>query len=480
MPFIVLIYIISSILPVKTKLLGKLSCLQEQSSSLEIPVDIVNDIANNPIKTAVPSISSTSSSTTSSPPTASVFSLPLSDPYAVNSDTYSMSTVASGNMFDSQFINSQLFNSQASIVDQHQSLDATIASSFDTKGVATYTTSGNISVINNPYGNSNSNSSSSSSSSSNHINNNKTSTSDTTGSNHSNKRKFDGKNRDQSHATEDRVVLNGVKNEETLGQNDEYMSSRRRRRLSQIVPNPRKPRQADYMCSVCNECYTFTVLENPWWAVYEHECPRCQAIQIPRIDINIQSNAIELDPNVVALYGEGVDDSGDENCDNEEEEEEVEEPREKEATSTVAVSHEADLPQDTNLFDGEGLLKAEEASKLLVLMCHARTCTGDHSLPKHSEICKSTKFLMLHIRDCDGTDVHGRECQFPWCSPCKRMLVHLTRCLDPKNCKVCNPWTLSQCYQQLHYLNKVRLFDEPQGSNSSVNPLNQSSSKIHM
>lgn len=36
----------------------------------------------------------------------------------------------------------------------------------------------------------------------------------------------------------------------------------------------------------------------------------CQ--QIPRIDINAPSNAIELDPNVAALYGEGVADSGDE------------------------------------------------------------------------------------------------------------------------------------------------------------------------
>ena len=35
-------------------------------------------------------------------------------------------------------------------------------------------------------------------------------------------------------------------------------------------------------------------------------------LKIPRIDINAPSNAIELDPNVSALYGEGVADSGDE------------------------------------------------------------------------------------------------------------------------------------------------------------------------
>ena len=41
-----------------------------------------------------------------------------------------------------------------------------------------------------------------------------------------------------------------------------------------------------------------------------HECPRCKQIQIPRLDINTPSNAIELDPNTMALYGEGLEDGG--------------------------------------------------------------------------------------------------------------------------------------------------------------------------
>ena len=45
---------------------------------------------------------------------------------------------------------------------------------------------------------------------------------------------------------------NGYQEEEG-GQKDEYISSRRRRRLNLIVPNPRKPRTADYMCSLCTE-----------------------------------------------------------------------------------------------------------------------------------------------------------------------------------------------------------------------------------
>ena len=51
----------------------------------------------------------------------------------------------------------------------------------------------------------------------------------------------------------------------------------------------------------------------------------CCRHQIPRIDINAPSNAIELDPNVSALYGEGVADSSDECEEGSVGEEEVEE-----------------------------------------------------------------------------------------------------------------------------------------------------------
>jgi hypothetical protein len=188
------------------------------------------------------------------------------------------------------------------------------------------------------------------------------------------------------------------------------------------------------------------VVENPWWAVFKHECPKCHTLQVPRIDIGSASNAIELDPNVVALYGEGVggsDDDEDGDCDEDDEDEEGSPRGEGAAEDGAAADAEAekeDLRKEVHPFDGEGLLAAEEASKLLVLMCHARSCAGVHSSPKHAEICKSTKFLMLHIRDCSGTDVHGRDCQFPWCLPCKKMLRHLTHCYDPNNCVVCNPW----------------------------------------
>jgi len=251
------------------------------------------------------------------------------------------------------------------------------------------------------------------------------------------------------------------------GPGGEYMSSRRRRRLNLIVPNPRKPRTADYTCSLCSEDYQVYVDSNPWWAVYNHECPKCKQSQIPRIDISASNNAIELDPNVIALYGEGVEDScddGDDDDDSEGEEEEIGGAAggggglggDKEGNPSDLDQEE--LKRDVHPFDGEGLLATEEASKLLVLMCHARSCTGAHASPKHAEICKSTKFLMLHIRDCNGVDVRGRgDCQFPWCQPCKRMLRHLTHCYDPANCVVCNPWTLPESFQQLRSLNNRSL-----------------------
>ncbi len=234
----------------------------------------------------------------------------------------------------------------------------------------------------------------------------------------------------------------------TNGQDEEILSSRRRRRLTQIVPNPRKVRQADYCCSVCNESYRAQCDENPWWAVYVHTCPKCHSNQIPRIDITLPANAIEIDPNEIALYGEGVEDSGDEMCDDDDSD-----------SDSIVEEDPEERARDAYPFDGEGMLTADEASKLLVLMCHARTCNGSHSLKKHSEICKSTKYLMLHIRDCNGVDVHGRECQYSWCYPCKFMLRHLSNCFHQESCKICNPWNLSESFKQLKRINDQRAKD---------------------
>lgn len=242
------------------------------------------------------------------------------------------------------------------------------------------------------------------------------------------------------------IGLSSQKQQQQLGGmmtatgDDEFTILKRRRRLNQIVPFPRKPKQADYNCSICNESYQMTVDQNPWWAIYVHECPKCRQKQIPRIDIHAANNAIELDPNVIALYGEGIDDSGDD--------------------ESYDDGIDDDISVEEEIFDGEGMLNREEASKLLVLMCHARTCTGEHQSPQHAEVCKSTKFLMLHLRDCRGVLASGEQCTLPWCAPCKRMLQHLTRCFDPASCSVCNPFALSESFSQLRQLNTMRVVED--------------------
>ena len=58
------------------------------------------------------------------------------------------------------------------------------------------------------------------------------------------------------------------------------------------------------------------------------------------------------------------------------------------------VCKESERPQvvggDPTLFNDTGLT-ASQASKLLVLICHSRSCPGHHHSKQHAEVCKSTK-----------------------------------------------------------------------------------------
>ena len=44
-------------------------------------------------------------------------------------------------------------------------------------------------------------------------------------------------------------------------------------------------------------------------------------------------------------------------------------------------------------------LTAQESVALLQLFAHARACPGQHESAEHAEVCRSAKFLMLHVRD---------------------------------------------------------------------------------
>ncbi len=64
-------------------------------------------------------------------------------------------------------------------------------------------------------------------------------------------------------------------------------------------------RPIEYICAICNEHYSFNCDMNPWWALSNHECPKCGKTQIPRLDIAAQANAIEYHPALLAHLDEG-------------------------------------------------------------------------------------------------------------------------------------------------------------------------------
>merc|ERR1712129_630398 len=77
-----------------------------------------------------------------------------------------------------------------------------------------------------------------------------------------------------------------------------------------------------------------------------------------------------------------------------------------------------------------------------VLTEHASTCPGRHQSAKHRNVCHSTKYLMLHIRDCSGLLSNGDVCPFPWCRKVKHLLYHLVSCdsgSDGEKCTICCP-----------------------------------------
>jgi hypothetical protein len=87
--------------------------------------------------------------------------------------------------------------------------------------------------------------------------------------------------------------------------------------------------------------------------------------------------------------------------------------------------------------DEEAALTPAQASQLLSLLSHARTCPGHHVSEKHQAVCMSAKYLMLHVRDCDGNTLDGEPCAFSWCRPCKHLLGHLVRCYEAEKCQIC-------------------------------------------
>lgn len=101
-------------------------------------------------------------------------------------------------------------------------------------------------------------------------------------------------------------------------------------------------------------------------------------------------------------------------------------------------------------------LSENHTARLLVLMQHASTCPCRHKSARHRDVCRSTKYMMLHVRDCPGTTSTFDVCPFPWCRKVKHMLYHLVSCQDASKCAICSPKDLSKSLHALVGLNKFR------------------------
>eukprot|EP01041_Mallomonas_annulata_P005795 gene5795-11698_t len=244
-------------------------------------------------------------------------------------------------------------------------------------------------------------------------------------------------NIDQTSMSSGTVPL--IKRTRVVALDDDFypipISNKRSRRISSIVPNPRKSRNADYQCSKCGEGYQRVVDENSWWAVYVHECPHCRESQVPRIDINAGPNAIELDPNMIALYGEGSADS-----DNEEDED----------SEYEYMSDDDDMDLDNNNIihtiggayspsSSSSSSHNQSQSSLLEQINTDCPCVASPSISGGGGGGRSS----------GSGGGGGGDCVLSWCLPVKKMLFHLTHCQLQNTCAVCTPCDLPNSFRDL-------------------------------
>jgi hypothetical protein len=54
----------------------------------------------------------------------------------------------------------------------------------------------------------------------------------------------------------------------------------RKKSTASKPPGKNGPKSVEYMCALCSETYTSTCDYNPWWALAQHECPKCRKMQV--------------------------------------------------------------------------------------------------------------------------------------------------------------------------------------------------------
>mmetsp|Transcript_13119 Transcript_13119/g.27572 ORF Transcript_13119/g.27572 Transcript_13119/m.27572 type:complete len:470 (-) Transcript_13119:107-1516(-) len=124
-----------------------------------------------------------------------------------------------------------------------------------------------------------------------------------------------------------------------------------------------------------------------------------------------------------------------------------------------SIAREERVEREDFGFDYKGeKLTDEQARKLLVLIEHASTCPGRHRSSNHRNVCHSTKYLMLHVRDCSGLLSNGDICPFPWCRKVKHLLYHLVSCRRDSSdvCSICCTQNISPNFDRLVGLNDHR------------------------
>jgi hypothetical protein len=127
-----------------------------------------------------------------------------------------------------------------------------------------------------------------------------------------------------------------------------------------------------------------------------------------------------------------------------------------EAVASMSPSEQAENERFGMEYGGP-ILTDGEASRLLILMAHASSCPGRHKSAKHGEVCRSTKWMMLHVRDCPGTTSSYDVCPFAWCRKVKHLLFHLVSCTKPRCCAICAPAEIDSNWDTLSKLNDHRL-----------------------
>lgn len=70
---------------------------------------------------------------------------------------------------------------------------------------------------------------------------------------------------------------------------------KRKREKASAKPAAKKrgPRTVEYMCALCNEVYNSKCDYNPWWALSQHECPKCHKTQV-RISTSVRCDTLHI------------------------------------------------------------------------------------------------------------------------------------------------------------------------------------------